>query len=186
MKKLLLTAGLLIVLGQGLCQLPELQDYLFPVDHRELMLTQARKECRRLEADMSALSQRLDYLTWFQAHNGPDQKISAVRLRTFPFSESIRSLAPEFFWHTNIRLAHKNRLSVERKLLYLQGLLKDLDGDAPVHPAHASPAIPGKPGAVSASAKQLQQFQNQWEKENAKLKELSKQLSELENNDNKK
>ena len=96
-KKLLLTAGLLIVLGQGLWQLPELQDYLFPVDNEEFILQQASKECSRIENDLRTLNERVDYLKWFQAHNGPDQKVSADRLRAFPFSECHPAPGPEIF-----------------------------------------------------------------------------------------
>ena len=182
-KKLLLTAGLLIVLGQGLWQLPELQDYLFPVDHRALTLSRASKELPRIEGDLITLNKRLDYLTWFQAHNGPDQKVSADRLRAFPFSESIRPLAPRFFWHTNIRLAHQNRLRVERKLRYLEGLLKNIDLNEPVHPSQASLEIPSKTAAVSDSIKQIQQLQDQCIHYNDKLMELTKRLAWLEHNE---
>jgi len=180
--KFLLVAGLLIVLGQGLWKLPELQDYLFPVDHEKSILQQASKECLRIENDLRSLKERVDYLTWFQAHDGPDQKVSADRLRAFPFSESIRPLAPKFFWYTNIRLAHKNRLRVERKLQYLEGLLKNIDENSPVHPSQAGPAIPAKTAAVSGSMKQIQQFQDQYKDYNAKLMELAKQLARLEDN----
>lgn len=181
-KKFLLTAGLLVVLGQGLWKLPELQDYLFPVDPEKVIFQQARKECSRIKADLRTLNVRVDYITWFQAHNGPDQKVSADRLRAFPFSEAIRPLAPRFFWHTNIRLAHKNRLRVERKLRYLEGLFKNLDQIAPVHPSPASPAIPAKTAAVSRSMKQIQQLQDQCIDYNTQLMALANQLARLENN----
>ena len=132
------------------------------------------------------MNERLDYLTWFQAHNGPEQKISADRLRAFPFSESIRPLAPRFFWHTNIRLAHQNRLRVERKLRYLEGLLKNIDLNAPVHPSQAGPEIPAKTAAVSDSMKQIQQLQDQCIHYNGKLMDLTKRLDWLENNENNK
>ena len=185
-KKLLLTAGLLIVLGQGLWQLPELQDYLFPVENEKFIFQRASKECPRIKNDLRTLNERVDYLTWFQAHNGPDQKVSADRLRAFPFSEAIRPLAPRYFWHNNIRLAHKNRLRVERKLRYLEGLLKNIDENPPVHPSQASPAIPAKTAAVSSSMKQIQHFQDQLIDYNAKLMELTKQLARIENNGYKK
>ena len=181
-KKYLLIAGLLIVLGQGLWQLPELQDYLSPAESVESILNRTSRECLRIKGDLRTLNKRVDYLTWFQAHNGPDQKVSADRLLAFPFSECIRSLAPRFFWHTNIRLAHKNRLRVERKLQYLEGLLKNLDTNPPVHPAQAGPAIPAKTAAVSGSMKQIKQFQDQLIEYNAKLEELTKQLARLEDN----
>ena len=128
------------------------------------------------------LNERVDYLKWFQAHNGPDQKISADRLLAFPFSECIRPLAPRYFWHTNILLAHKNRLRVERKLRYLDALLKNIDENFRVGSSHANPAIPAKPAAVSSSMKQIKQFQDQCKDYNAKLMELTKQLAWLENN----
>jgi hypothetical protein len=185
-KKLLLTAGLLIVLGQGLWQFPELQDYLFPAESVESILSLARRECLRIKDDLRTLNERVEYLTWFQAHNGPDQKISADWLGAFPFSECIRPLAPRYFWHTNIRLAHKNRLRVERKLRYLEALLKNLDTNPPVHPAQAGPAIPAKTAAVSSSMKQIKQLQDQLMDYNAKLMELTKQLAWLEDNGYKK
>ena len=185
-KKLLLTAGLLLVLGQGLWQLPELQDYLFPVDHEKSILQQASKECPRIKDDLRTLSERVDYLKWFQAHNGPDQKVSTDRQRAFPFSEFIRPLAPRFLWQVNIRLAHQNRLKVERRLRYLEGLLKNLDDNSPMHPSQAGPAIPTKTAAVSGSIKQIQQLQDQSIDYNAKLLELTKQLAGLEDNGYKK
>lgn len=181
-KKFLLTAGLLAVLGQGLWQLPELQDYLFPIDHQKSILQQARKECLRIKNDLRTLDERVDYLTWFQAHDGPDQKVSADRLLAFPFSEAIRPLAPRFFWHTNIHLAHQNRLRVERRLRYLDGLFKNIDENSLVHHSQDSPAIPAKTAAVSGSMKQIQQFQDQCIDYNAKLMELTKQLAGLEDN----
>jgi len=185
-KRLLLTAGLLLVLGQGLWQLPQLQDYLFPIDHEKSILHQASKECLRIKNDLGTFHERVDYLTWFQANNGPDQKISADRLRAFPVSESIRSLAPGYFWQTNIRLAHKNRLRVERKLQYLQDLLKDMDTNPPVHPAQTGPALPAKTAAVSGTMKQIQQFHQQYRQYNAQLIELTKQLAWLEDHGYKK
>jgi hypothetical protein len=152
----------------------------------KLNLSRASRELPRIEEDLSTLSKRLDYLKWFQAHNGPYQKISADRLRAFPFSECIRSLDPRFFWDTNIRLAHQNRLRVERKLQYLESLIRNIDENSPVHPSHDSPEIPPKPGPVFNFTKQIQQFQNQWIDYNAKLIELTKQLAWLENNGYKK
>ncbi|MDO9533311.1 MAG: hypothetical protein Q7O12_14450 [Deltaproteobacteria bacterium] len=178
-KKLLLTAGLLIVLGSGVCQLPELQDYLFPVNNLESISRQARRECSRIRDDLRTLNERVDYLKWFQAHNGPDQRISKDRLLAFPFSEAIRPLAPRYFWQTNIRLAHKNRLKVERKLQYLQSRLNNIDPNPPAHPPQAGPAMPAKSAAVSGSMKQIQQFQNQLIDYKSNLMELSKQLAWL-------
>ena len=185
-KKLLLTAGLLIVLGQGLWQLPELQDYLFPVDHEKSLLQQATKECLRIKNDLRNLNERVDYLAWFQAHAGPDQKISVDRLRAFPFPESIRPLAPRYFWQTNIRLAHKDRLRVERRLRYIGGLLKNIDPNAPVHPSPVGPEIPAKTTALADSMKQFQQFRDQCIHYNAELIELTKELAWLEGNGYKK
>jgi hypothetical protein len=179
-KKLLLSAGLLLVIVQGVWELPELQDYLQPVDNEAIILRQTRRECSRIKDDLRTLQARVEYLKWFQTHNGPDQKISAERLRAFPFSESIRSLAPGHFWQINIRLAHKNRLRVERKLQYLQGLLADMNPKPPAHPPQAGPALPAKTAPPNGSLEQIQQFRDQYKQYNAKLIELSKQLARLE------
>lgn len=181
-KKFLLTAGLLLVLGQGLWQLPELQDYLFPVNNVELMLRRANKECPLIEGDLMMFNARVDYLKWFQSHNGPDQKVSADRLLAFPFSECIRPLAPKYFWHINIILAHKNRMKVERKLRHLDAWLKFINGDFRASSSHDSPAIPMKTAGLSSSMKQIKQFKDQCIRYNAKLMELSKQLARLEDN----
>jgi len=181
-KKFLLTAGLLLVLVQGLWQLPELQDYFFPVDNAELILKRASNECPLIERDLIALSKRVNYLKWFQADHGPDQKVSVARLLSFPLSECIRPLAPEYFWHINITLAQKTRLKIERKLRHLNVLLKSINGDFRVPPSQASPAIPEKPAPVSDSMEQIQQFKNQCLSYNDKLNELTKQLAWLENN----
>jgi hypothetical protein len=185
-KKLLLSAGLLIVLGQGLWQLPELQDYLFPVENAELIFLRVSREGLRIQGDLIKLNARVAYLTWFQTHNGPDQKVSADRWLAFPVSETIRPLAPGFFWQINIHLAHKNRLRVERKLRYLEGLLKNMDENSTVQPSQDSSAIPAKKALVSISKKQIKQLQNQLIDYNAKLMELSKQLAHLESHGYKK
>jgi hypothetical protein len=179
-KKVLLTAGLLLVLGQGLWQLPELQDYLYPVDNEKSMLRQVSKECSRIQEDLGTLKARVDYLKWFQTHNGPDQAVSAEWLRAFPFSEAVRSLAPRYFWQTNIRLAHKNRLRVERTLQYLQGLLDNMGPNPPTHSPQAGPAFQPKTASLSVSMKQIKSFQDQYKQYNAKLTKLSQELARLE------
>jgi hypothetical protein len=185
-KKLLLTAGLLIVLGQGLWQLPQLQEYLFPVDHLELILGLANKESQRIKGDLITLNQRLDYLTWIQAHNGPDQKISLDRLRTFPFSECIRPLAPKYSWQTNTYLAHKTRVRVERKLRSLEGLLKNIDPNGSVHLSPAGPEIPAKTAAVADSMEQIQQLQSQYIHYQGRLMDLTRRLAWIEHIENNK
>ena len=42
----------------------------------------------------------------------------------FPFSESIRSFFPKFFWNLNIYLAFKGQVQLQRKLKYIDALVK--------------------------------------------------------------
>ena len=175
-----------MVLGQGLWQLPELHDHFFPVDHEKLLLQQASKEISRIKIELQTFSERLDYLKWFQAYNGPDPSLSRDRLLAFYFSEPIRLLSPNYFWQVNIRLAQKTRLKVARRLWYLKGLLNNLDQLPPAPPSQAGIAIPAPMASVSNSMKQIQQFKNQSKYYNAELIELSKQLAWLENNHYKK
>jgi hypothetical protein len=186
-KKYLLTAGLLLVLCQGVWQLPELQDYLFPDKSVDSILRLARRSCPKIEDNLLTLNERINYLKWFRAHNGPDQKVSAERLLAFPFSESIRPLAPRYFWYINIFLAHKDRMRAESRLRYLEVAFKSmLSEDFRGRPSLASPAISAKMATVSRSMKQIKQFQNQFIEYNAKLMELTKQLAGIEANGYKK
>ena len=181
--KFLLTAGLLLVLAQGLWQLPDLQDYLSPGRHVDANLQVVAVECEKIAAGLTALRSRVDYLNWFLAHRGAVQKVSADRLLAFPFSESIRLLAPGYFWHSNIYLAKKNRVMVERKLKYLGAFLKNLDSKTRLHPSHQdTDKLSPPPGEVNR-LKQIQKFQQQLREYDAKLEELSEQLAWLENND---
>ena len=110
---------------------------------------------------MTSLRERLDYLKWFLAHNGPKQKVSADRLLSFPFSESIRSLSPRYFWRSNIYLAQKSRVSVERKLKYLDAFLNYLDWSLGLQSSDKDTAIlPRKPAELSPR-QQIQEFQRQ-------------------------
>lgn len=182
-KKLLLTAGLLVVLGQGLWTLPDLQDYLFPDKNLELILTRAGKDIEKIEDNLTSLSERLDYLRWFKTHNGPDQKITWDRFLSFPFSESIRPLVPRYFWRMNILYSHKPRTRAESRLRRLDALFKNLiDGDFRVHHSHASAAIAPSAAAVSRSMKQILEYQAKCKVLNSKLTELTKQLTWLSDN----
>lgn len=181
-KKFLLAAGLLLVLGQGLWKLPEVQDYLFPRENMELILRRAGHEWPLIEGDLTTLNERLDYLKWFQDQNGSDRKVAGSRLLAFPFSESIRPLAPKYFWQVNIILAHKTRMRTEERLRYLGAFLKGINGDFRVSATGANPANPTAMGAVPQATNQIQQLQNQCKEYNAKLMQLSEQLAWLENN----
>lgn len=182
-KKFLLTAGLLIVLAQGLWQLPELQDYFLPDKDVESILKLAHTGCEKIEHNLIMLNDRINYLKWFQAHNGPEQKVSADRLLVFPFSESIRPLSPRYIWHINIFLAHKDRMRAESRLRHLEVAFKSLiDNDFRVPPSHGGPVIPAKKAALSGPMEQIKQFQDLCTNYNASLMDLTQQLNLLENN----
>jgi hypothetical protein len=72
---------------------------------------------------------------------------------------------------------------VERKLQYLESLLKNIDANPSLHPSRAGPAMPAKTPEVSSSIKQIQ---DQYIQNNAKLTALTKQLAWLEANGYKK
>jgi hypothetical protein len=180
--KFLLTAGLLLVLAQGLYQFPGLQDYLFPGSDVELSLRTAKIESHKIEAGLIALKTRVDYLKWFMAHEGRDQKFSMHRMLSFPFSECIRPLSPRYCWQVNFYLAQKNRVQMERKLRYLEAMLKNLDGNLRGRSSHDNPTILPKKAAVLSSMNQIQQLQGQCIVYSSKLIEITKQLNWFENN----
>jgi hypothetical protein len=106
--KFFLIAGLLLVLAQGLWDFPGLQDYLFPGEQMEANLQVVSEECGKIEAGLTSLKSRMDYLNWFLVHRGAFQKVSLDRMLAFPFSESTRPLAPGYFWHSNMRPLRKS------------------------------------------------------------------------------
>jgi hypothetical protein len=122
--KFLLTAGLLVILAQGLWQLPDLQDYFSPDKHWELDLLTLNNEYYKIEDGLTSFRLRVDYLKWFIAHRGPAQQVSMDWMLYFPFSESIRSFSPKFLWNLNIYLALKKQVQLQRKLKYIDALIK--------------------------------------------------------------
>lgn len=179
--KFLLTVGLLAVLVQGLWQLPELQDYLFPDHQLAADLQSARRESRKIEDDLIRLTDRVDYLKWFLAHKGSDQKFSINRVLSFPFSECIRVLSPNFFWKVNTYLAQKTRVKEERRLRYLEALLNKINLQLRQPSCPKSTAtLPENPAALRA-LQQIQAFRQQSSFYNVKLNGLIEQLSRLEN-----
>jgi hypothetical protein len=120
---IILTAGLLVVLAQGLWQLPDLQDYLSPDNHWELDLLTLNNESYKIEEGLTSLRLRVDYLKWFLEHRDQAQAVSMDWMLSFPFSESIRSVSPTFFWNLNIYLAFKNQVQLQRKLKYIDALV---------------------------------------------------------------
>ena len=122
--RFLLTAGLLVILAQGLCQLPGLQDYFSPDNHWELDLLTLNNESYKIEDGLTSLRLRVDYLKWSLEHRNPAQRVSMDWMLHFPFSESIRSFFPKFFWNLNIYLAFKCQVQLQRKLKYIDALVK--------------------------------------------------------------
>ena len=182
-RKYLLTAGLLLVLAHGLWQIPDLQDYLFPDHQLTSKLRSAGIEGYKIENDLISLRSRMDYLNWFLAQHGAVPKVSVDRWLAFPFSESIRPLAPRYVWHINMYLVKKNRVKVQRKIKYLGAFLKDLDSKTRLHLSHQNTDKLSPPSGGLNYLQQIQKFQRQLVGYDAKLEELSKQLTCIENND---
>jgi len=179
--RFLLTAGLLVVLAQGLWEFPSLQDYFSPNQQLTSKLRSAREECRKIENDLTSLRERVDYLTWFLADNGPDQKFSAHRMLALPFSESLRCLSPEISWHFTMYLAKKTQVRLQNKLKLLEALLQNIDLSLrPRSPQPNTAILPKKPGGLGPFA-QIQAIQGQWLVYNSKLSKLTEQLTHLAN-----
>jgi hypothetical protein len=118
----LFSAGLLLVLLQGLWQLPDLQDYFFPDKYWELKIESANKEDWHVENGLLSLKLRVGYLEWCRAHIDHPQNFSMEWMVHFPISECIRFISPNFAWNINIYIANKTRVGVERKLKNLLAL----------------------------------------------------------------
>lgn len=124
--RFLLTAGLLVVLVQGLWQLPDLQDYFFPDNYWELKARTIRRESWNIQNDLTSLRLRIGYLEWFLSHRGALQSFSMKRMLHFPISECIRLDSPKFFWSLNIYLAYQTKVKIERKLKNLDALSNNI------------------------------------------------------------
>ena len=122
--KFLLTAGLLVILAQGLWQLPDLQNYFSPDTHWESDLLSVHNESWKIMKKLTLLRSRVDYLKWLVAHRDTPQPVSMDWMVHFPFSECIRSFSPKFFWNLNIYLAYKDKVQLQRKLKYIDALVK--------------------------------------------------------------
>ena len=122
--KFLLTAGLLVILAQGFWQLPDLQDYFSPDKHWESDLLLVQNESWKIENILTSLRLRVDYLKWLIAPRDTPQPVSMDWMVHFPFSECIRSFSPKFFWNLNIHLAYKDKVQLQRKLKYIDTLVK--------------------------------------------------------------
>ncbi|MHB9073841.1 MAG: hypothetical protein ACYC6G_09975 [Desulfobaccales bacterium] len=124
--RFLLTAGLLVVLVQGLVRLPDLQDYFFPDNYWELKVQSIGRESWHIENDLTSLRLRVGYLEWFLSHKDSPQSVSMKWMVHFPISECIRINSPKFFWSLNIYLAYQTKVKVQRKLKNLGALFNNI------------------------------------------------------------
>ena len=122
--KFLLTAGLLVILAQGLWQLPDLQDYFFPDTHWESDLLSVHNASWKIANKLTSLRLRIDYLKWLLSHRETPQPVSMDWMVHFPFSECIRSFSPKFLWNLNIYIAYRNQVQLLRNLRYIDALVK--------------------------------------------------------------
>ena len=180
--RFLLTAGLLVVLAQGLWEFPSLQDYLVPDQQITSKLRSVSRECHNIETDLTSLRERLDYLKWFLADNGPDQKFSAHRMLALPFSEPLRCLSPEISWHFTMYQAKRTRVRLQNKLKLLEALLNHIDLSLRPQSPRPDTAIRAKNPDGLSFVPQIQAFQGQWLGYNSQLNQLTEQLTGLANN----
>lgn len=184
--KVLLTAGLLLVLAQGLWELPELQDYLSPGYQLVADLQTVGGECRKIEADLIALRDRVNYLKWLMAQRGHHPKFSVNCMLCFSFSEPIRAFCLDFLWRVNIYLAQKTRVREERRLQYLDALLNRIDLQFQKPSGPNGPGILPENAAGLGAVQQVKTFQHQWSVYNITLNDLIEQLAWIEKHDYKK
>jgi hypothetical protein len=176
-RKLLLTAGLLIILAQGLWELPLLQSYLYPVKPMRLILRSARREFNKMELDLGGLTARVAYLNWINAAPGRSPSFSRRWLLTFPLSECLRPLFPGYLRQANLFLAKKNRAKVERKLRYLDAFLNNVDAMvAGMCPAGAALSAQK---ATAPIREKVQQFHRRLTASLTELQSSTRQLTRL-------
>jgi hypothetical protein len=124
--RFLLTAGLLVVLVQGLWTLPDLQDYFFPDNYWELKVQSIGRESCHIKNDLNSLRLRVGYLEWVLSDKDAPQSVSMKWMVHFPFSECMRIDFPKFFWNLNIYLAYQTKVKIQRKLKNLDALFNNI------------------------------------------------------------
>ena len=170
--KFFLTAGLLLIMAQGVWNLPAVQDYISPNNHWESDLLSLHNESWKIDNKLTSLRLRVDYLKWLLAHRDTPQPVSMDWMVHFPFSECIRPLSPKYFWNLNIYLAYKNQVQVQRKLKYIDTIVKYIQ----LHNKQK----------FSANLNEIllhkDEFQRLFLLYNSELIKLDEQLNELNNN----
>lgn len=167
--RFLLTAGLIVVLVQGLWQLPDLQDYFFPDSYWELKVQSIGRESWHIQNDLISLRLRIGYLEWFLSQRDSLQSVSVKWMLHFPFSEFIRIDSPKFFWNLNIYLAYQTKVQIQRKLKNLYALFNNI------------PLNKKQEFIVNKENKLLdeKEFEKQCATYNNELNKLTKQLEQL-------
>ncbi len=136
--KFILPAGLLLVLVQGLLQVAEFQDYLFPGKHFRSELEAVGDKCLLMETDLISLRGRVQDLEAFLASQTPDRRPSGASLVLSPWSEGVRFFFPKFFWNVNIYQAKRTRVKVERNVRYVDSMLNNLELMKPKFPQNSA------------------------------------------------
>ena len=174
--KFILPAGLLLVLVQGLLQVAEFQDYLFPGKHFRSELEAVGDKCLFMEADLISLRGRVHDLEAFLASNTPDRRPSGASLVLSPWSEGVRFFFPKFFWNFNIYQAKRTRVKVERNVRYVDSMLNNLELMKPAFPPNSA-----RQGALKHDPDfQIQKIRARCQFCASEVKRLSEKLNGLE------
>lgn len=174
--KFLLPAGLLLVLVQGLLQVPELQDYLFPGKYFQSELQATENKCLDVEEDLISYRERVATLEGLLASKSPDRKASAARMLLSPWSEGMRYLSPGLVWKVDLYLAQRTRVKVERNLRYIGYMLRNLEMIKPALAQNNAEQVLLNP----ADGDPIQEIHARSQIYMREIKNLSKKLTRLE------
>ncbi len=179
--KILLPAGLLLVLVQGLLQVPELQDYLLPGEYFQSELRATANKCLDIEGDLTSYRERVATLEGLLASKNPDRKVSAARMLRSPWSEGVQYLSPELVWKVDLYLAKRTRVKVERNLKYIDYMLSNLELMKPALSQNNAEQIPLNP----AGGDFTQEIRARSQIYSREIKNLSEKLTRLEGREQK-
>jgi hypothetical protein len=180
--KLLLAAGLLLVFVQGLLQLYEVQNFLFPGEYQAAKLNLFKKEYLKIDQGLTSLQDQLAVLTKMQKARATSDAVPASRPVSpvpSPLLAAGGRCYPDSTWQAAIHAAKKKRVYAARKLNHLGLILPSMQRDLESRLSGiGSESSAGKPW-IEKTLQKIRESRALWQTYEDKLNDLSINLDKI-------
>jgi len=179
---LLLAAGLLLVVVQGLLQLYAVQNFFFPDKYLAMKLNLIRKEYGKIGQGLTSLQDQLAILTKLQpsqgqSRPGPANPPPATPASPLPADGS--RCSPDSEWQAALHTAKKKRVYAARKLNHLRLLLHSMQQDLEARLANLSSGSSARKPEMEKTLQQIREVRELWQAYNDNLNDLSIKLAKI-------